>query len=381
MPAKNFLNLTFGVEIECVVAYPAGLFGTGPKDVKIKREVEEFLDANGIPVNELRGDEPLTYDKWTVIEDTTIKKPPNTSIEDYDDMELVTRILYYDKPSSFEELRHVLRLVKSSFKLLAGPAYGCGLHVHIGNEDRGFPFEVLKRYALLVVAFERLLLSLVPAYRLDVPQGFKCFCHPPSTLIAFRGLGLEARIERVKTCEREWQLHDLMCPIWYGKNTAFNLDSHNDKTKQTIEHRLFPGTTDADEIIACVDLCAGLVTLAWLIPDAELDAVLEAALNDSYRSDHLFSVICKPYLSDCFGGTAARSASLAFHFPQPSRLYIEANLSPADSSPKSQRSSGSGRPKTEAWEVFSLAENEESDTEMVESREESWGPKPLRLPL
>ena len=304
------LSLTFGVEVECVVAYEAGIFGTGPKDVKIRREIEELLDRNDIPMNELRGDDPIIYEKWTINEDATIELPRNTAEREYEDAEFQSRIFYYDDPHSFEEIRTVLRLAHNNFDLMTRPENCCGLHVHIGNEDRGFPFAVLRRYVLFVMAFEHLLLSLTPESRLTPPHGKKCFCHLPSTLIAFRGMTLAQRLEEVRACNREWQLQELMCPIWYGKNTAFNIGSHSDNTKRTLEHRLFAGTTDAEEIVAYVELCAGIVSFVWHTSDEDLEVLLQSAFNGSYGLDNVFSAIGKPSLWQFLKGRVMQKHSV-----------------------------------------------------------------------
>ena len=353
MTNKEPLRLTFGVEGECVLAYPAGIFGTGLKDVKMRREVEECMDRSGIPTNELRGDDPIIYEKWTINEDTTIQKPPNTAEEEYEDMEIITRVLYYDDPSSFKEIREVLELIKSNFKVVMGVQNSCGLHVHIGNEDRGFDIEGLRRYALLVVAFEHLLLSLIPLYRTDPQLSFKCFCYPPSRLPDFENLTLQERLDKIRTCEREWQLQELMNPIWHGKNLAFNLSSHSDGSKRTIEHRMFPGTTDVDEILANVELCASLISFAWNFSNAEVDVLLESAFDASFELKHLLSSFGKPELWSVLHDNARRRTDWGVQLP-PTRQASPST--PAGSStatsPISPRSFDSGISIEDAWDIF-----------------------------
>ena len=354
MTSKEPLKLTFGVEMECVLAYPAGMFGTGLKDVKMRREVEECMDRNGIPTNELRGDDPIIYEKWTINEDTTIKKPPNTSKEEYEDIEVITKVLYYDDPNSFEEIREVLELIKSNFKVVMGVQNSCGLHVHIGNEDRGFDIEVLRRYALLVVAFEHLLLSLIPPQRINPQLAFKCFCYPPSRLPDLENLTLQERLDRIRMCEREWQLQELMSPIWYGKNLAFNLSSHSDGSKRTIEHRMFPGTTDVEEILASVELCASLVSFAWSVSNEEVEVLLESAFDESFDFKQLLCSFGKPDLWRILHEKACRGTDWSVLLP-PTRQAsprTPAGSSSTTASPVSPRSFDSGIAIEDAWDVF-----------------------------
>ncbi|MCJ1333249.1 hypothetical protein MMC10_009943 [Thelotrema lepadinum] len=354
MTTEKFLRLTFGVEIECVLAYPAGIFGTGPKDVKMRREVEELLDKKDIPTNELRGDDPLIYEKWTINEDATIKKPRNTSEEEYEDMEIISRVFHYDDPISFEEIREVLGLVRSNFKIVEGTKNSCGLHVHIGNEDRGFHIEVLRRYALLVTAFEHLLLSLIPAYRIDPQRSHKCFCYPPSKLPDFEALTLQERLDKIRVCEREWQLQELMSPIWHGKNLAFNIGSHGDRTKRTIEHRMFPGTTDVEEILANVELCVSLMSFAWRISNENLDTLLESAFNSSFELKHLLCAFGKAELWDLLHDNACRRKDWDVLPPitRQDSLNTPTVGSPTDASPISPRSYDSGIAMADTWDVF-----------------------------
>ena len=334
------MNLTFGVEIECVVAYPADIFcfGRSRKDAKMKREIEEFLMANNIPTNELRGDDPITYDMWTVNEDATIKKPNDTETEGYDDIEIQSRILAYED-ASFDEVRKVLCLANDNLKLLVNTEYTCGLHVHIGNQDQGFPLTVLKRYALLVTAFEHLLIQLVPAHRFDTSKGFKCYCIPPSRLSTFQGLSLPERLDKLRACEVEWQLSETMSPIWTGKNAAFNLGSHGDKTKRTIEHRMFAGTTNAEEIIAYVELCAGLVEFAWNSSDDSLESILILASDDAFGLEQLLLAINRHHLMGIPDGKLAKGKQSGW----PSVPTRTACLKSVDEVPSLENSPASGR--------------------------------------
>ena len=371
--APEPLKITFGVEIECVVAYPAGVyfFGDGRKDLKMKSEVEELLDRTGLPTNELRGDDPIMYDKWTIKEDATIKKPANTIMEEYDDLEITSRILCYDDPDSFQEIRNVLDLVRSEFKLIDGIENSCGLHVHIGNEDRGFEFEVLRRYALLVTGFEHLLLKLIPAYRVKPPKGTKCFCIPPSELSELKGLALRECLDKIWACEREWQLQDIMSPIWQGKNLAFNFSSHSDSSKRTIEHRIFPGTTHVEDVLAAVELCATLVSFAWDTSDEELALLLESAFDACFNTEHLLTAIGKAHLWGVFWNinhqrdikkdplltareTSTRSAP---------------GSSSTDVGPLHMDSLGSVRAPVEAHDIL---RSEQEESEWIDALEDSW---------
>ena len=162
-------------------------------------------------------------------------------------------------PTGFEEVRCVLSLIKSRVELITN--LSCGLHVHVGNAEKGYPLRTLKNFALLVTRFEREIHRLHPDERVIYP-GVRRWCCPPSQLLQPRDPLLSGRcIENVKTLE---ELQSLMNPVYY-RNAAYNflhlaepggefLDSY-----QTIEFRQHAASVDADEILAWVEFTTGMV--------------------------------------------------------------------------------------------------------------------------
>ena len=289
------LVLTYGVEIETAIKLQVGTYPEGLVGRFVREDMEQCLRDIAVPVQELRGDAPLAYEFWTINSDPSIKRPPNTDTIEYDEAEIQTRILHHDNPESARELRQVLESLTSQFTLLATPEYKCGVHVHIGNEGRGFPWPVLHRYALLLVAFEHLLLELVPEHRFHKRgRPFAKWAIPPSRNSELRKFSPELRQLKIWKCRWEFELTQYMSPFMHGKNSAFNFGSLRDRSKKTIEHRLFPGTTDPDEILSYVDLCASMMKFAWRTPDEDMLKLLPSAFDETFGLEQFFAAIGQP---------------------------------------------------------------------------------------
>ena len=158
MPNSNIssndsLNLTFGVEIECVVKVSNAQFAflqSNPFDDALggyQDDEERVLEAvyheliDGGILCFKPGSPAKEYDRWKVTTDATIRIDGTHDDEyKYFGVELISRIL---RPSldDFKEIEKVIVLIGSRF--IVETDISTGLHVHVGNRRDGFPFHTL----------------------------------------------------------------------------------------------------------------------------------------------------------------------------------------------------------------------------------------------
>lgn len=274
MDAAPF-NLTFGVELEFIAQYD-------PEDYQ-----EDLLNAEGILWSELCSPVPYRQygmlvsrrmirtlnengfltngqdapedswstdlSKWTVDTDSSISP---VEVEGRYPIELKSPVLDYSS-ASLTKIEMVVKLLVSKFKLYINES--CGLHVHVGNEDRGFTMSTLKEFCSLISVFERQLNSLHPAGRV-------CNNTAQSTGSAFsprasfgKKLSIIDKLETVDDVVERFHPNS-------DKHMAFNLcnlvKTRTDPLRtpfRTIEFRQHRGTLDPELITRWVVVVCNLV--------------------------------------------------------------------------------------------------------------------------
>ncbi|MCJ1237839.1 hypothetical protein MMC14_005826 [Varicellaria rhodocarpa] len=189
----------------------------------------------------------------------------------YFPVELITRVLPYNKISA-QEIRNGIAAIKSdsnNINLFANAS--CGVNVHIGNSTSGFPVETVKIFAQLVVAFEHVIESVCSdAFLQGRDRAF--FSKSPSESPYLLGRDLYHRLSRIKSCTTIESILEVMNPrgeryyaynflnLLPGQKACFNGGEQG--PTRTIEMRQCAGTADADEILAFADFMVGLVDFA-----------------------------------------------------------------------------------------------------------------------
>ena len=130
----------------------------------------------------------------------------------------------------------------------------CGLHVHVGNERKGFPLETIKNLCILTATFERELESLHPPHRIG-----NFFTESTGSL--FDGISPRVIRRMIKKAET---VSDLIQLVQKGeKRHAYNLlNLEFPMDLQTFEFRQHEAIIDADAITKWVELTCGLVDKA-----------------------------------------------------------------------------------------------------------------------
>lgn len=274
------LQQTFGVEFEFVVKIPR------PQNVDfyftqrtaVQEPMARRLMEGGFAVNEIGTHG--SYEKWTIERDVSIK-PEDCEDDDpklvYFGVELKSRILPVNR-SSLDEIFQVVDIVNLNFQTAVNLT--TGLHVHVGNGNRGFPLRCLKKLALLVTLFEHQIHSVHPDDRTD-----NFFCDPPSGNLRLQGdpFRVLMQIEGAKDLE---SFIELMNPDEH-RYTAYNfLNLHPLGGTRTVEFRQHKGTMDISDILAWIELTTGIVSYCHSIPSDQLMTLIL-----TFGVDHSFSVL------------------------------------------------------------------------------------------
>ncbi|MCJ1399706.1 hypothetical protein MMC11_002908 [Xylographa trunciseda] len=298
MSTERPLQITFGVEIECVLRMTEEQYNEN--EAKFKEplhnysfsfsnssyaSVFEILSTAGIPVNNGLQDPSDTHwdERWTIKEDSSIdafeSEGDNLPGHEYKILELVSRILPLSY-ESYEEIENVLQTIQTKYTLITNES--TGLHVHVGDGNRGFTLQTLKRFSVLAVAFEDVIESIHPDTRISVDGTQQC---KKSSWGTQDILEISSTIEECLTFE---ELRLLMNPE-LTKKYAYNfgnLSLTQHLPKMTIEFRQHEGTVDPERIIYWVKFVTGLVNYSHTVTSAQ-----HAWLWMSYSRDQQYTVL------------------------------------------------------------------------------------------
>lgn len=261
--APEPLTLTFGVELEFILRFkPANYtLSRGDSDgwfscleEAAKDHVVSVLNKNGHAV--YGGDEQPgpCYEKWDLGRDTSIHipelwLPTDENGFDYCEIELRSPALPH-ATASLSQIKEAFELLFSTFDIQVNES--CGLHVHVGNERKGFPLQTLKNFCILTTMFERELESLHPPSRVGNT-------YSKSSGALFVGVS-PSDVEKI--IKSTYDLNDLISRVQNNdKRHAYNLLNLREN-KKTIEFRQHEATVNVDDIIRWVELTCSLVEKA-----------------------------------------------------------------------------------------------------------------------
>lgn len=197
-------RLTFGVELEFIVRYDPKVYNDDLLAMKVdardsphlkygilvSKDMIKFLNENGFPTNRHLC---VDFSKWTVETDDSIC--PDDCHSNWYGIELKTPAFVWSR-TALKKISRAVNLLVWRFDLQVNDS--CGLHVHVGNEDRGFSMRTLKNFCSLITAFEPQLDSLHAPDRLQNP-----FAKPTSGMFRPQAPLREklSIIDRLKTIE------------------------------------------------------------------------------------------------------------------------------------------------------------------------------------
>lgn len=301
------VRLTFGIEIEFVVCYKPETYQDGlltaegqlwtseasptlhqQCGILVRVHMIQILIDNGFPTNRFR---ETDFSKWTV--DTDGSVTPADYQESWYSIELQTPILV-PSVAAFEDVERVVLLLRSNFHLYTNES--CGLHVHVGNENRGFDLGTLKNFGSLITAFEKQLNSLHPTHRLESS-------YAQSTKSAFPNISARERlsvIDRLPSIQdliQQFHLNEEDCMDKYMAFNFFNLQESLPKPLRTIEFRQHQGTLDPGLIRSWAMVACHLVRLS-ITNGAAIRSIIDRHIDDTtYTVVDLFRDLQLPDLA------------------------------------------------------------------------------------
>ncbi|MCJ1280592.1 hypothetical protein MMC21_008421 [Puttea exsequens] len=271
------LNITFGLELECIVRYDPADYYAGipllndPSDNEIlnierlvRLTIAKMLRWENFPVSD-DGDASKSSGTWRVGSDRTI----HLDLEWQAGVEIRSPAYNFSQ-EAMREVARAVTLVKENFDVHMNDT--CGLHVHVGNQRRGFPLQTLKNFCMLATIFKPQLDSLHGPERVLTSE----FCRGFNR--ASEGSSPWDTAVQIQAAETRQELVERIVGGVEGEECcfAYNLcpllrKPHYD----TIEFRQHEGTVDQVEICRWLQLTCGLVAAAHRKPFDDLVSVIE----------------------------------------------------------------------------------------------------------
>ncbi|KAI1161389.1 hypothetical protein F5B18DRAFT_674643 [Nemania serpens] len=140
----------------------------------IERHIRTTLRNHGLRVkqpkslaDQIKPTQPNSYDQWDITQDGSV-----TEQYDYHRGNIGQYLWYsaeirspacWDVPQAYDEIRFVVNLLKSKYRVRVNPT--CGFHVHVGNGPQHFTAEVMKRAGAFLFAADPMLSRLHAPWR------------------------------------------------------------------------------------------------------------------------------------------------------------------------------------------------------------------------
>lgn len=285
------IDLTFGVEFEFIVRfkpenYKVAVYFDDEYDQQqhfdemVRNHMIGVLGDYGFLVNQYLDANVLEkgYDKWGVIPDGSI----DPSAERWNSRSMgfgftpveVRSPVFLLGNSAFEQIEKLLQVIKLNFDVFVNSS--CGLHVHVGNWDKGFSVGTVKNLCLLVTGFERQLNSLHPRDRID-----NLYTKPPS-----RALPPGSMLRKLADIEEITIMRDLVEHFNSFEDEpdagmAYNLMNLVSTKKNTIEFRQHAAALDPTVTIKWVETVTGLVSQSHQALPSAFQGLLLYRINDT----------------------------------------------------------------------------------------------------
>ncbi|MCJ1462462.1 hypothetical protein MMC07_001064 [Pseudocyphellaria aurata] len=305
------IRLTFGIELEFIVRYDPEEYqeqmsaGDGkywPEDshislhykygVLVRQRIIQVLNQHGFLAHRFGFTDVL---KWTVGTDETVSADDSTNTYA---IELKSPALEYSSPA-LEQVKMVVELLVTNFNLFVNKT--CSLHVHVGNETRGFPLHSLKSFASLITVFEDQLISLHPpdrihsAFAKPTSHAFHEDASPREKLLIIDKLEtvngflrLFHPISEAEEFESDTRL-DRSIDRSIDRYMAFNFSNlREDERFKTIEFRQHKGTLDSTLVVNWVRVACNLVHMSCTNGESFRDLIEKHIDDTDYNIIDLF---------------------------------------------------------------------------------------------
>ncbi|KAK6418558.1 hypothetical protein LTR81_008242 [Elasticomyces elasticus] len=317
-------NLTFGIELELIAAWPRQLYGEGPQFSAVQAIHLALLGA-GVAVTskepgwEDRHDE---FRHWGLKPDLirlsaaeTAAVPKNYVVES---VELASRRFDFYCDDWRGEIKPVIDVVARLDNVGARffTNSSTGLHVHVGNGDKSLPLRTAKNLMQLATAFERVIDTIHSTNRIAYTKIFRPeastigdFFHTPLSWfhlnngktqsgILYDWLGSIELARSIEALNNICSVSEPVCQdkgIWkrayWGHNSSYNLDNLHLSHLGTIEFRQHAGTLDFLEILHWVMLTTSMIRYCSRAPVSAFLALCAHGIDGHFDLRDLLSAI------------------------------------------------------------------------------------------
>jgi hypothetical protein len=321
-------SLTFGVEIEFALPtlddktldpHPEdrrnvhGIDGGITNKADGVRNVQSYLahtltqagipaEAAGSGHRELK--KPVQADAWLIKQDSSILCPDETYR--WYGIEMISPPYFFEE-NSVMLVGKMCAILAKNFRINCNES--CGLHVHVGNGDKGFLDDVLRNLMSTIWTFEPHLNLIHPEFRTEGAH-YDTYC--PS--MDRTALGVEQMIRQsynprrpgleilLTTAGKPNKIQELMgFPDDISTRGAYNLnwlDSRrfmlyaNEPKPKTVEFRQHETTLNSDRVMNWVQLCVRLLEFADTVERERVDNFLKAHVDEGPQNFSLTRVLC-----------------------------------------------------------------------------------------
>lgn len=277
----------------------------------VRQQVVATLKDNGVDVNSLdqrgrvtvppAGEEPHRfllntaqgkYFRWTLTTDGSLSnawlgRPDVAPLEkklSWTGLELVSPAMR-DEPASYQELEHVVDLLKARCRVLVNKT--CGLHVHAAFGLDPIPFAGLKRLAALLFAMDPVIAEIHPRHRRDntfarsirtqsnaamgwtAPEAVEAYAeseHNQFGWLRYRDpvpdVPIGSAVRQILACPTPGPVCWLLATTFTKGNYDFARFASAGNRNPTLEFRQHEGTVDTKRMSAWARFCAGIVRYA-----------------------------------------------------------------------------------------------------------------------
>ncbi|MCJ1461638.1 hypothetical protein MMC07_000235 [Pseudocyphellaria aurata] len=302
-------RLTFGVELEFLVRFDPEKCGDVWPGEFVRRRIIQILKANGFSAHNYTYTNVL---QWTVTTDGTIS---DEGCKNCYAIELVSPALDYS-PSALKQVMDVVELLVSKLDCFVNET--CGLHVHVGNETRGFTLRTLKTFASLITAFEKQLNLLHPLDRHQNGFAKTVYCAFRKDAPPKEKMLIIDELETVDDLIRRFH------PVYDASSTEFEFDVSGrdgssdrymafnffnlkgDDPINTIEFRQHQGTLDPNEIANWVRLACNLVHMSYADEEGVRDLINQHLHDINYTVMDLLVDLKLPDLESFYAPLVSR---------------------------------------------------------------------------
>ncbi|PVH87358.1 hypothetical protein DL98DRAFT_510217 [Cadophora sp. DSE1049] len=264
----------------------------GGRLICAKRHIRRVLHEAGLPVSKFEKTEydDGDYSGWDVVEDGSIEKPDDTTYG-YFQIEIRSPA-YYFTPQALNEVRLACQALTDNFCVLAVET--SSLHVHVGDGERSFDTETMRRLEAFLWAFEPQLQSIHPPHRqctyyaTSLRASSKYSCAYQETYDRIPD-GITGALDLYDFRDIESLRDQVIDVSGYLKNSQVSIcgiasavtdPSH---AKKTVEWRQHEGTLDGEQVANWISTVVGAMCFVRDAPVGYFFDVVSFALFETWQ--------------------------------------------------------------------------------------------------